>query len=124
MSSKLENCVPLDGKTNFKTDKLEKIITNLYHETKTAIDKHSHILLEEHREVIFQKIADLLEDSEENRAKYAKDLEKRLIKSTSEKKKGRPKKKQNPWQYIIDKTEEEKLSSTDEEIETEEGIQE
>lgn len=115
INNKVEKYVPLDGKTIFKTENLEKLVKNTHSETKTAIDKNTVILWQEHREKIFNIIADLLKDQDKNTSSpTAQNLHERI--ATKINKKGRPKKKQNPWQHIIDRLEEDTEDSSREEI--------
>ena len=96
MSIQIDKHVPLDE----SNDTLNNLIKNIHSETKIAIDKNINILWTEHREIILSKIAELLEESEDKQIICVQDLSKRLNPTYS--KKGRPKKKQNPWKYILE----------------------
>ena len=92
--------VPLDGKTNINSTKINSLTENLYHEIKLAIEKNYQTQWNIHKDKIIHEIAVLLVDDSEQIDDMEAELKQRL--STRPTKKGRPKKKDNPWQYVID----------------------
>ena len=84
------------------SEKLDDLIINLHNEIRSAIDKNYQPQWTIQKDHVFRQIALLLLDnpSENQVQAMIEKLKKNTHNDTS--KKGRPKKKDNPWKHIIE----------------------